>query len=170
VSEDEPDPLAAAREALARARRVARERGLRTGRPGTQGRRSRGPRGGTSPEGSARDPQTVTDEVDRLLASRGWDADVQVGAVVGRWPAIVGDTVAGHVAPVAFEERTLTVQADSTAWATQMRLLVNTVLARIENEVGPDVVSEIVVKGPGGPTWRKGPLRTPGPGPRDTYG
>ncbi len=106
----------------------------------------------------------------RLLATRGWDADVQVGSVVGRWPSIVGDQVAAHVTPVAFTGTVLTVQADSTAWATQMRLLVSSVLTRITAEVGAEVVTEIVVKAPGGPSWRKGPLRSQGPGPRDTYG
>ena len=57
-----------------------------------------------------------------------------------------------------------------TAWATQMRLLLSTVLARIETEVGAGVVTEIVVRGPGGPSWRKGPLSAGGRGPRDTYG
>lgn len=169
MSEEQPDPLAAAREALARARRLARERGLRPGAPGTRTARTRRHTGAEAPS-SARDPHPVGEELDRLLAGRGWEADVQVGAVVGRWPAIVGDAVAAHVSPVAFEGSSLTVQADSTAWATQMRLLSSTVLARIESEVGPGVVTEIVVRGPGGPSWRKGPLRAPGPGPRDTYG
>lgn len=104
------------------------------------------------------------------MAGRGWDAEVQVGSVVGRWPTIVGDQVAAHVTPVAFEGSVLTVQADSTAWATQMTLLTSSVLARIEAEVAPDVVTRIVVKPPGGPSWRKGALRAQGPGPRDTYG
>ncbi|WP_153395843.1 DUF721 domain-containing protein, partial [Ornithinicoccus halotolerans] len=158
--------------------------GLRPGRPGGAGGSGRhGQRaGGAEPAAgltsrrsgagtpSRRDPQPVGTEMESLLASRGWRGQVQVGSVVGRWPAIVGETVAAHVAPVAFEGTTLTVQADSTAWATQMRLLTNSVLARIETEVGDDVVTQIVVHGPAGPTWRKGPLRAPGAGPRDTYG
>lgn len=164
-----PDPLAAAAEALARARRAARERGLRPGRPGTG--KGRGVTRRTTPDtAGGRDPHLVGEEVERLLTSRGWSADVQVGSVVGRWPAIVGDAVAEHVEPVEFTGTRLTVQADSTAWATQMRLLTSSVLARIESEVGPDLVTEIVVRGPGGPSWRKGPLRARGRGPRDTYG
>jgi len=108
--------------------------------------------------------------VTRLVAARGWDAEVQVGSVIGRWPAMVGEQVAAHVEPVAFEGTSLTVRADSTAWATQMQLLSSSVLARIEAEVGAEVVTELVVHGPGGPSWRRGPLRAPGPGPRDTYG
>ncbi len=117
-----------------------------------------------------RDPQPLGDQIDRLLLDRGWNNDVAVGAVIGRWPSIVGGSVADHVVPVTFEGTVLTVQADSTAWATQMRLLSSSVLGRIEAEAGDGVVTEIVVRGPGGPSWRRGRRRAPGPGPRDTYG
>ena len=50
------------------------------------------------------------------------------------------------------------------------RLLLSTVLARIEEQVGEGVVTEIVVQGPAGPSWKKGPLSAGGRGPRDTYG
>lgn len=168
VGEEPPDPLHAAREALARARRAAREKGLRPGSPAGPGRRRAA--GEQPPARSGRDPLLVGDEVQRLVASRGWDAEVQVGSVVGRWPAIVGEQVAQNVEVVAFEGTTLTVRARSTAWATQMRLLQSSVLARIEEQVGVGVVTQIQVQGPAGPHWRRGPLSSGGRGPRDTYG
>ena len=44
---------------------------------------------------------------------------------MGRWPQIVGPEVAQHCEPQKYDEdeRVLTVQCDSTAWATQLRLL-----------------------------------------------
>lgn len=168
TTEEPPDPLHAAREALARARRSAREKGLRPGSPASSGRRRTA---GQQPAArTGRDPLLVGDEVDRLVASRGWDAEVQVGSVVGRWPAIVGEQVARNVEVIAFEGTVLTVRARSSAWATQMRLLQSSVLARIEAQVGTGVVTDIQVQGPAGPHWRKGPLSSGGPGPRDTYG
>lgn len=163
----EADPLDAAADALARARRAARGKGLRPGAPGTARRR---PRSDGTTARTDRDPHLVGEEVAKLVASRGWDAEVQVGTVVGRWPAIVGEQVAAHVEVIAFEGAVLTVRARSTAWASQMRLLQSTVLARIEAQVGEGVVTEIVVQGPAGPSWRKGPLSSGGRGPRDTYG
>ena len=161
------DPLEAAHEALARARSTARGKGLR---PGSPARRRSAPRAGGEQPAARRDPQLLGEEVDRLVATRGWDSEVQVGSVVGRWPGIVGDQVAANVEVVAFEGSRLTVRARSTAWATQMRLLTSTVLGRIEAQVGEGVVTEIVVQGPAGPSWRKGPLSSGGRGPRDTYG
>lgn len=163
-----PDPLEAAHEALARARAVARGKGLRPGAAGRRRAQTRRTGGTDAPSG--RDPQRLGEEVDRLVAVRGWDSEVQVGSVVGRWPAIVGAQVADNVVVVAFEGTTLTVRARSTAWATQMRLLTSTVLSRIEQQVGEGLVTEILVQGPAGPSWRKGPLSSGGRGPRDTYG
>ena len=109
--------------------------------------------------------------VDRLVTERGWDDDVAVGGVVGRWAEVVGDDIAGHCRPQAFTDGVLTVQADSTAWATQVRLLVPTLLRRLGEAVGDGVVTKVVVQGPSAPSWRRGPRVAPGSqGPRDTYG
>lgn len=157
-------------EALARAKRLARDRGYRPGSAAGGRRRRQGQGSGTGDTRDRRDPGLLGDEVARLVGHRGWSDHVQVGSVVGRWAEIVGPEVSAHVEPVAFETPRLTVRADSTAWATQMSLLTSSILARIEDVVGTGVVTELIVHGPGGPSWRRGPLRVPGRGPRDTYG
>ena len=162
----------AARTALARARAVAASRGLR---PGMKPRRRRTRRGieagGGTPFASGRDPERLGDQIEKMIADRGWQADVAAGSVMSRWPDIVGEQVAGHSEPVAYEDGVLTVRADSTAWATQLRLLTSTILGRLAEDVGPETVVELRVVGPSAPSWRKGPRRAPGMrGPRDTYG
>jgi predicted nucleic acid-binding Zn ribbon protein len=64
----------------------------------------------------------------------------------------------------------LTVQASSTAWATQLRLLQRELIKRIAAGVGNGVVKRLKIKGPDAPSWRHGPRHAPGRGPRDTYG
>ncbi len=162
----------AAAAALARARAAALEKGLR---PGMKPRKRTRPIGqGVTLSGSdrdGRDPTLLGDQLDRLIADRGWKVDVAVGSVMGRWRDIVGPDIAEHVEPVSFTDGVLTVRADSTAWATQMRLLASHVLARVGEEIGAGAVTELRVLGPGGPTWRRGPRRSPDSrGPRDTYG
>jgi predicted nucleic acid-binding Zn ribbon protein len=106
-----------------------------------------------------------------LVAERGWTEPVAVGGVLGRWDTVVGDDLAAHCRPVSFEEGVLTVSADSSAWATQVRLLVPTLLRRLDEEVGPGTVQRVVVRGPAAPSWKRGPRVAPGSkGPRDTYG
>ena len=162
----------AAASALARARAGAAGKGLRPGMKPKRRRRVQGD--GATLSGSARDgrdPALLGEQLDRLLVDRGWKVDVAVGSVMGRWPEIVGADIAGHVEPVSFTDGVLTVRTDSTAWATQIRLLTSSLLARVEEEIGAGAVTELRVVGPSAPSWNRGPRRSPDSrGPRDTYG
>ena len=117
-----------------------------------------------------RDPQPIAASVDELVSERGWSEPIAVGGVEGRWPQIVGEDIAGHCVPEEFEAGRLTVRTDSTAWATQVRMLAPTLLARLNDELGAGTVTHLQVLGPQGPSWKKGRLRVKGRGPRDTYG
>jgi predicted nucleic acid-binding Zn ribbon protein len=113
----------------------------------------------------------VGTSIDRLIAERGWTAPVAVGGVIGRWEAVVGAETAAHCTPESFADGVLTVRTDSTAWATQLRLLVPALLRRLAEEVGESTVQKVVVRGPAAPSWRRGLRVAPGSqGPRDTYG
>ncbi|GMA33092.1 DUF721 domain-containing protein [Litorihabitans aurantiacus] len=161
-----PDAAAAA---LGRAREAARARGLH---PGSRPPRRRGTVPGTGPgfpEQRSRDPQLVGDQLGRLMAEHGWTAPLSVGSVMGRWREIVGD-VADHAEPETFTDGKLVVRAASTAWATQLGLLLPQLQRRLDEEIGEGVITEIVVLGPGAPSWIRGPRVVPGRGPRDTYG
>lgn len=171
----EPEPTAgepsvedAASSALTRARANAAKKGLRPGMKPRRRPRRLLQQGVLS---AGRDPLMIGDQVDRLVGDRGWQVDVAAGSVMGRWPEIVGRDVAEHCEPVTFEAGVLSVRADSTAWATQIRLLSSSLLGRIAEAVGPDVVVELRVHGPSAPSWSRGPRRSSdGRGPRDTYG
>jgi predicted nucleic acid-binding Zn ribbon protein len=128
-------------------------------------------RGGYTGAGpDERDPKPVRDLVRGLVVDRGWDGTVTAASVVGRWEGLVGAEIAGRCRPESLTDGELVIAAESTAWATQLRLLTPRLLGRISTELGPGVVTRIRVHGPTSPTWRKGPLRVVGRGPRDTYG
>lgn len=118
-----------------------------------------------------RDPQTLDSTLGRLVDDHGWALDLRVHGVFGRWAELVGDDVAQHCTPESFADGKLVVRTDSTAWATQLRLLAPTVVRRLNEELGHGTVTLIDVLGPHLPTWKKGPRSVrDGRGPRDTYG
>ncbi|MEU1305740.1 DUF721 domain-containing protein [Streptomyces shenzhenensis] len=165
----EPSGVDLARVALRAAKEAARARGD-AARQKKQARRG-GLRSGARADG--RDPMALGAAINRLITERGWEAPAAVGGVMGRWPQIVGDDLAKHCVPQRYDEdeRVLSVQCDSTAWATQLRLLAPALVARLNEDLGHGTVKLIKVHGPGGPTRRYGPLRAPGStGPGDTYG
>lgn len=178
-----PDGLELAR---ALARSVAQARPA-TG--GTSGRGGKGTAGAKRPRrkpvgrtgqvsGShpdERDPQTLDLTLGRLVADHGWEVDLRVQGIFGRWAELVGQDVARHCHPESFAQAqgggSLIVRTDSTAWATQMRLLSPMVVRRLNQELGHGTVATIEVRGPQAPSWKRGQRSVrDGRGPRDTYG
>jgi predicted nucleic acid-binding Zn ribbon protein len=168
--------------ALDRARLLAKDRGevrrgaaqvARAKERSRARRRSSGSGESTlsGPGEDPRDPVGLGKALTSLIRSRGWRDPVAVGSVLSRWNEIVGESVAAHSVPESFENAVVTVKCDSTAWATQLRLIQHDVLKRFDAAVGHGVVTSIKVLGPNGPSWKRGPRTAPGGrGPRDTYG
>lgn len=130
--------------------------------------------GGDAPRpapGDDRDPQLLDSTLARLVADHGWALDLRVRGVFARWPELVGEEVAAHCTPETFADGRLVVRTDSTAWATQLKLLAPQLVRRLNEDLGTGTVTVIEVLGPHLPTWRKGPRSVrDGRGPRDTYG
>ncbi len=165
------------RRTLEEARSVARAQGKNVGlgrRPTSSarvaGRQRGGRRAWSGPGPDARDPQLFGAASRDVAATRGWSAQVAEGAVFGRWRAVVGEQIAGHASPTNLYDGVLSVTAESTAWATQLRMMQAQLLAKIAAAVGDGVVTSLKITGPAAPSWRKGPRRVAGRGPRDTYG
>lgn len=163
------------RRALEEARGAARAEGKDVGRgrssppprrPTVAGRRRRW----SGPGPDSRDPQPLSAATRDLAKTRGWNKRVSEGAVFGQWPTVVGDQIADHATPTALTDGVLSISAESTAWATQLRMVQAQLLAKIAAAVGDGVVTSLKITGPMGPSWRKGPRNVPGRGPRDTYG
>ena len=166
-----PSGIDAAKAALASARAAARKAGSGLASKHDKARRAPAEtaRSGSSPDD--RDPQRLASAIERLIRERGWEVPAAVGGVLGRWDEIVGADVAAHCQPVSYADSVLTVIADSTAWATQVRLLAGTLVRRLNEEVGHGTVTKVIVHGPGRRGWAKGRLAVrDGRGPRDTYG
>lgn len=180
------DAISRARAALAAAKANAKARGLRpTQDPGQQ---SPPAAGGRSPaDGLARradqarpgfaarpqrnDPQPLSAAVSGLLDAEGWALAAATGSVFGRWAEIVGADLAAHTTPETLTDGELTVTADSTAWATQLRLLAAQLVKRLNAELGDGTVLRVRVRGPVGSRQKPGEWRVRGSrGPRDTYG
>ena len=123
---------------------------------------------GTGPDD--RDPQLVKNLLERLIGDHGWDVNLRVHGLFGRWNDLVGDDIGAHATPESFNDGVLTVRTDSTAWATQLTLLAPQIVARLNDEVGHGTVTSIDVCGPQGPSWKRGRYSAKGRGPRDTYG
>ncbi|OFS67935.1 DUF721 domain-containing protein [Trueperella sp. HMSC08H06] len=125
---------------------------------------------GSGSRPSKRDPKPLGIVFDHLVKTRGWGTQLEIGSMAARWPDIVGEAIANNCQVESFEDGVLTLRAGSTSWQTQMRALSAFLDKRLEEELGPGVVKEIVVGGPFARSWKHGRYSVPGRGPRDTYG
>lgn len=138
-------------------------------RGGALGAPRRGQVSGSHPDD--RDPKPLEGELSRLVGERGWALPLKMRGVFARWEELVGAEVADHCTPEAFTDGTLVVRTDSTAWATQLKLLAPTIVRRLNEELGHGTVLVIDIVGPHLPSWKKGRRSSrDGRGPRDTYG
>lgn len=119
-----------------------------------------------------RDPVALGAAVDELIEVNEWGRHAELATVMATWDDLVGSGLAEHVKPIGFEaeESILVLQADSTVWATQVRLFTVEILQKIDEAIGSGVVASIEVKGPEPVRKVRGRYRVKGRGPRDTYG
>ncbi|MGX7677263.1 DUF721 domain-containing protein [Jatrophihabitans sp. DSM 45814] len=117
-----------------------------------------------------RDPSPIGAIVGKAMPELGWVGPLAEARLMGQWASVVGPEIAARCHPVSLVDGQLKVSAESTAWATQLRLMAPQILAKITADLPRGLVKRIVISGPSGPSWKHGPWSSRGRGPRDTYG
>ena len=117
------------------------------------------------------DPQLISDVLKNLIQDREWQSGIAEGNLFANWENIVGADIAEHTEPIAILEGVLTIRTSSTAWATQLNLISNDVLASLQASAPGALVEKLSIIGPQSPSWKRG-IRTirGAKGPRDTFG
>ncbi len=139
-------------------------------RTGKGRRRSLSTTEGSEPFAPGRDPLKAADTVESLAASLGWERPLSESRIIAAWTEIVGESTAEHAELVSVDDGVLSVRCDSTAWATQLRLMRRELITRLAREFPEAGVVDIRFAGPDVPSWKRGRRSVPGRGPRDTYG
>ncbi len=126
--------------------------------------------GSTRPYGAGREPEDLGSVMDALTSRLGWNSPLAQSELLASWADIAGVETAEHSTPFGIDEGILTVRCDSTAWATQLRLMRVQLMTSIATRYPDAGIQQVRFEGPGAPSWKKGPRSIPGRGPRDTYG
>ena len=121
--------------------------------------------------GQPGDPELIGGVLNNLISDRDWDSGLAEGNLFVNWQKIVGDEIAQHAQPISILDNVLTIQSSSTAWATQLNLISNDVLASLQASAPGALVEKLSIIGPQGPSWKRGIRTIRGArGPRDTFG
>ena len=117
------------------------------------------------------DPQLISDVLNNLIQDREWQSGIAEGNLFANWEKLVGAEIAEHTEPIAILDGVLTIKTSSTAWAVQLNLISNDLLASLQASAPGALVEKLSIIGPQGPNWKRGIRTIRGArGPRDTYG
>lgn len=111
------------------------------------------------PDAPLGDPSAVADALAAVVARRGWDQRLRGARVHEHWQEIVGEQLARHVRPVRLHGGVLVLEAESAAWATQVRYLVGDVKRQANEVLGEGQVRQVSVtvrRGGGRPAENRG--------------
>jgi len=61
------------------------------------------------------------------------------------WPLVAGKPMARHSRPVGFQEGTLILECDCTAWSTEMRHMSDAILAQVNRYLGVPAVRKLKI-------------------------
>jgi predicted nucleic acid-binding Zn ribbon protein len=81
-------------------------------------------------------PRPLDGSLDALSKRFGLEGAQGLGRLFAGWTDIVGPAMADHVQPVRIDASALVVTVDHPAWATQVRLLGDTLLDRAASHAG----------------------------------
>ena len=117
------------------------------------------------------EPTLIANVLTELIQQRQWDEGLAEGTLFATWAHVVGPEIGQHTTPLSMLDGRLLIQCSSTAWATQLTLVGQTLLETIRSSAPGALVESLDFIGPQAPSWKRG-LRTisNGRGPRDTYG
>jgi predicted nucleic acid-binding Zn ribbon protein len=124
----------------------------------------------SEPFGPGRDPRGVGNILGDLTSDLGWTPFLMESDVVSGWPELVGPDIAERTTAEGLAEGTLTILCESTAWATQLRMLGPEILTRLGAAFPEAEITALKFRGPDQPSWKHGIRSVPGRGPRDTFG
>jgi predicted nucleic acid-binding Zn ribbon protein len=144
--------------------------GTGTGKSADARKRETRVEGASVPFGAGRDPLGLSDVIDGLTNNMGWTSPLSQAELIASWVEIAGAETAEHSTPVGIEDGLLTIKCDSTAWATQLRLMKTQITTHIALRYPDAKIQSVRFEGPNAPSWKRGPRSIPGRGPRDTYG
>ena len=92
------------------------------------------------------EPRPLEGSLEALSRRLGLEGAVGVGRLFAGWSDIVGPAMAEHVRPLRMDATALVVSVDHPAWATQVRRLGDTLLARASEYAGGERPARLEVR------------------------
>lgn len=83
--------------------------------------------------------------VERVMRHLNAPSSDTVTSVFSDWETVAGELISKHTRPTKIVDGVLHLETDEPAWASEMRWMSEELLRRIQEHLGNDEVTEIVV-------------------------
>ena len=110
-------------------------------------------------------PVAVSDLLGAIMRGTPTEKRLVEGRIWLVWDDAVGKTISSHAQPASFREGTLTLVVDSAPWMQQLNFLKRDLIAKVNEQVGQDLVTDIYMKA--GRIHAVAPVETPKPKRRE---
>jgi predicted nucleic acid-binding Zn ribbon protein len=91
------------------------------------------------------DPNGIREVLLELAARIGLEHPGETARLFSAWEEIVGEAVARRCEAVSLRGGVLTVAANTTAWAAELKYLAPEMIRRVNGDLGREVVTEVRV-------------------------
>ena len=91
-------------------------------------------------------PAAVSALLGAVLRGTPVEKRLHEGRIWQVWEEAVGSRIATHAVPAAFRDGTLTLTVDSAPWMQQLTYLKQELIAKVNAELGEEMVKEIFMK------------------------
>jgi len=91
----------------------------------------------------ANEPEKLSAAILKTIGRMGFSERLHKQQAVTRWKELVGDTVAAETEAVRIDGNVLVVKVFKAAWRQQLVFLKDELLAKLEVELGKDLIKDI---------------------------
>lgn len=90
-------------------------------------------------------PVSAFELLGNLIIQNDWDEQISEASVQNKWIEIVGNYMAENSSLVEISNRKAKIKVNESAWATQIKLLKNDIIKRINEIAKRELVNDIVI-------------------------
>jgi predicted nucleic acid-binding Zn ribbon protein len=106
------------------------------------------------PSRSEADPRRLSESLDRVIKGWGSPSSGVVASVFSGWEDLVGPDIAAHATPVSLRDGRLVLMVDQPAWAAQLRFMTSDLIARLDQVVGSEKITDVHIRVAGESVFR----------------
>lgn len=87
--------------------------------------------------------ESLKSALQRALGQRGLESELKGWDAVTEWTRVVGPRIAARSRAVAFQQGTLVVEVDGSAWMQELNVLKRQLIRTLNRELGSATVREV---------------------------